>query len=273
MTVESSQRGNTVELTRGVVFHQRRGLIVELFGPPASGKTTLTIALEKTLKARGIPVLVKASRRPREIAQGPFRSFIALTAPLTRAWKILAAVGGAISASTADSLVAEMFRVFPPRDFLASVRAQRYLRNLCSCWDGALKLRSVIVFDQGFMNALCSMALYSGRVDRQVLRQGVALLPTPDVLVRVDARRDVLATRLAKRQQQQGSIERLFERRIEAALQQTEIFSWLDKLLIEQGRPFLAVSCHDNKELEEAVETIIDELFKRRELPRESAQE
>src|SRR5690606_22690705 len=147
----------------------------------------------------------------------------------------------------------------------------RYLRNLFRSWDAARKMGRVVIFDQGFVNALWSMALYSDLVDREILRKSIAFLPTPDVLVRLDPPRASLTTRLTKTMQRQRPIERLFERKIEVALQQVEIFSWLDELLIAQGRSFLHVCGQDHEGLEKAVGTIVDEVFRRRESRRELA--
>lgn len=244
-------------------------VLVELFGPAACGKTTLARAVETALGAGGVPVRLVASSRPQE--SGPTQAQLAavVTAPLSRAFKLFAALGALTS--PADPLERKFMEMLPPKGWMGQLRVRRYLRNLFRSWDAARKLRSVVIFDQGFMNALCSMALYSDLVDREVLRKSIALLPTPDVLVRVGTPRDILTTRLTKRLQRQGPIERLFERKIEVALRQVEIFSQLDELLIAQGRSFLHVCGQDHEGLEKAVGTIVDEVFRRRESRRELA--
>src|SRR5688572_6657541 len=122
MAGESNDKGDTVELDHGFGSYQPRGLIVELFGPAACGKTTLGQALEKVLKVRGVPVRLEASLRPREYSSTEAHPFIGLTAPLSRASKIFAALGTATTAVKTNPLVREMFQALPPKEWLASIR-------------------------------------------------------------------------------------------------------------------------------------------------------
>ena len=115
------------------------------------------------------------------------------------------------------------------------------------------------------MNSLCSLALFSGFVDRDNLARGLSLVPLPDLLVRIDTPREVLQTRLERRLQRQTMIERLFERDIETALRQVELSLQLDDLLAERGRYPLPVSWRDGDGLAKAVEAIVHEIMSKRE--------
>lgn len=184
-----------------------------------------------------------------------------MTAPLSRASKLFAALGASVPGAPAEPLVRQLIETLPPKGWIGPLRVRRYLRNLCRSWDAALTSQDVAIFDQGFMNSLCSLALFSGLDDRHSLARGLSLLPAPDLLIRVDTPREVLKARLEKRLRHLGSIERQFERDIETALRQFELSSCLDDLLAERGRHSLRVSWHDSDELEKVVGAIADEII------------
>jgi thymidylate kinase len=242
----------------------RSSIIIELFGPAACGKTTLARALKRALADRGVPVLLVTSSRPAEKGLKEAHGVAVMAASLSRVSKLVTALGALTSGVSAEPLVAHLMELLPPRGWTRSLRVRRYLRNLCRSWSAALTSHNVVIFDQGFMNSLCSLALFSGFVDRNNLARGLSLVPEPDLLVRLDTPREVLQTRLERRLQGQAMIERLFERDIETALRQVELSSHLDDLLAERGRHPLHVSWRDSDGLARAVEAIVDEIMSRR---------
>lgn len=254
----------TMAPTRWPAIHGQSGFIVELFGPAACGKTTLGRALERALKTKEVPVRLIASSRPRESGPRQARAAVAVTAPLSRASKLFAALGALGPGAPVEPLVRQLIETLPPKGWIGPLRVRRYLRNLCRSWDAALASQDVAIFDQGFMNSLCSLALFSGLGDRNSLALGLSLLPVPDLLIRVDTPREVLKARLEKRLRHLGAIERQFERDIETALRQVELSSCLDDLLTERGRHSLQVSWSDRDGLERAVGAIADEIISRK---------
>ena len=187
-----------------------------------------------------------------------------MTAPLSRASKLFAALGALVPGVPTEPLVRQLIETLPPKGWIGPLRVRRYLRNLCRSWDAALTSQDVVIFDQGFMNSLCSLALFSGLDDRHSLARGLSLLPVPDLLIRVDTPRETLKARLDKRLRHLGTIERNFERDIETALRQVELSSCLDDLLAERGRHSLHVSWSDRDGLERAVGVIADEIMSRK---------
>ena len=245
----------------------RSSTIIELFGPAACGKTTLARALEKALVDRGVPVLLVSSSRPAEKRpkEAQAHGVTAVAGSLSRASKLVTALGALTSRVSDEPVVTHLMGSLPPRGWTRSLRVRRYLRNLSHSWSAALTSRNVVIFDQGFMNSLCSLALFSGFVDRDNLARGLSLVPLPDLLVRIDTPREVLQTRLERRLQRQTMIERLFERDIETALRQVELSLQLDDLLAERGRYPLPVSWRDGDGLAKAVEAIVREIMSKRE--------
>jgi thymidylate kinase len=240
----------------------RTALIIELFGPAAAGKTTLARALGTALVARGIAVWVVSSARPAEQRRHERESLpqprSRLMAPLARASKIFSALG------TVDRLVRQLVAVLPPGNWIRTLRARRYLTQLCQTWDAARGSDEVVIFDQGFLTSLCSLALLSGRIDRTALAHGLTLIPQPDLLVRIDTPREVLEARLQKRLRRQGALERLFENDIDVSLHQIDLSSTLDALLTERGHHSMRVSWIDRTGLASVVDAITLEVVSRR---------
>jgi len=268
MAVGARATSQAVLPARWPVIHGQGGFIVELTGPAAAGKTTLARALEGALGARGVPARLVASLRPGERGSGHDRASSALMAPLSRATKLFGALGTLLPRDPAESLVRELMEALPPRGWIRSLRVRRYLRNLCRSWNAAQTAPYVSIFDQGFMNSLCSLALFSGLLDRNSLERGLSLVPVPDLLIRIDTPREILRVRLERRLGRQTRIERLFERDIESALRQFELSSCLDDLLADRGGPSLQVSWREEEGLATAVQAIADEIMLRRKAAR-----
>jgi thymidylate kinase len=241
-------------------------MIIELFGPPAAGKTTLARALATALEKNGFDVQLIVSPRPAE--RGPIQvettralsSYrTALTAPLSRAAKLVSAAPVLLAGARSDQLTASLMDLLPLRTLLWSVRYRRYLSLLSRSWRMAASSDRIVIFDQGFLTALCSMALLARFVDRSVIVRGLALIPRPNLLIRLDAPREELEVRLRARIARQGAIERLFEFDLQTNLQQIETTNDVAHMLQEQGGRMMHVSSLDRRLLEKAVDRIARE--------------
>ena len=238
-------------------------MIIELLGPPAAGKTTLAHALATALEKNGFDVQLIASSRPAEgrsvqVERNRVLSWCrtALAAPLSRAAKLVSAPA-LLAGARSDELTASLMDLMPPRTLLWSVRYRRFLSLLSRSWKMASTSDRIVIFDQGFLTALCSMALLAPSVDRSVIVRGLALIPRPNLLVRLDAPRETLEARLRARLGRQSAVERWLEFDLETNLQQIETTNEVAHLFREHGGRMMHVSSLDRRLLEKAVDRIV----------------
>lgn len=245
----------------------RHAAVIELFGPAAAGKTTLARALEAAFRARGVGVRIISSARPAEQVS-PRTGRLArlatqMTAPTTRASKLLGALGAAMQRTPLDPCIDKLMALLPSGGRIRSLRLRRYLVELCRSWGSARDSGDVVIVEQGFVNVISSLGLFAGSIDRRAMARALALVPEPDLLVRMIAPRELLAARLQERLRRQTALERLFENDIEDCLRQVEIAAALDALLTESGRPPMRLSSLDPAGLGIAVDAITREIERR----------
>lgn len=259
---------NAIRPAQCSVTPEPTALIIELFGPAAVGKTTLARALGVKLAAQGIPVRVISSARPAEQiyprTEKRTRLAFPLTAPLARASKLFGALAAAMPRAPVDARIGQLMEILPPGSWIRSLRLRRYLVDLCRSWSAALDSDDVVIVEPGFVNVLSSLALFARSIDRRALARGLALIPEPDLLVRLVAPCEVLRKRLQERLHRQSALERLFENDVERCLRQVELAATLDSLLTESGRNLLRLSCLDDAGLTTAIDAITREIETRR---------
>jgi hypothetical protein len=231
-------------------------MIVEIFGPPAVGKTRLAHALAAGLRERGLGVELALSYRPSEVARSggtrrARRLDVADTARrLSRpAIETLAGARRLFGDSPEARLARAMLELMPPTSAMWSVRLRQYIWRLGSAWNAARASSGIVIFDQGFVQAVCSLGLLGSPAHANRLPLALNLAPRADFLIRVDASRDVLRARLLKRASRQGVLERLLELDLDTNLRSISIIEDLQQLLEERGAPVASVASADEASL------------------------
>jgi thymidylate kinase len=114
----------------------------------------------------------------------------------------------------------------------------------------------IVVFDQAFVQAVCSLALFCGVADEALISYALDFVPKPDLLVRLDAPIEVLEERLRDRHHLGGKIERLLEQDMEISLNSRNVVDLLHELLSRSGWSVVSMTSLDQGSLETAVEQI-----------------
>lgn len=237
-------------------------MIVEFFGPPGVGKTTFASALTTSLRERGCTVESIVSYRPEEHSSAPGSSAHdparrQTMAAVRRILRPLVETLAVVQRSPADAhevgTPAGLIRLLPPRSLLWSVRLHQYLLRLFRSWDQAASANHVVLFDQAFVQALCSLALLGRAPDRAQIAVALDAVPRPDLLVRLGAAHDVLEARLRARQQRQSRMEQLLELDLQTNLGFIGIVESLHGLLRDRGQPVTYVDSTDQDTLRQGV--------------------
>lgn len=235
-------------------------MIIELFGAPASGKSTLAIALVIALRKKGFKVQLNASARSTERAANNDDMITDSANPQSPAAKLVNIIQLLIMPDHTDEVAVNLLRTLPPISWASKARLRRYLSYLQRTWKAARAHDGITIFDQGYLTALCSLAVRAKIFDARNLSQSLALLPRPDLLIFMDTPRDVLQVRRTQRLARQNPLERIFEQSCEANQKQLEMVSIVADMAQTRHWPFIHINCVEQIALESAVAKIVQGL-------------
>jgi thymidylate kinase len=244
-------------------------MIIELFGPPGAGKTTFARALTDRLQERGHLTELRLSYRPIEslralnpcgAATGRNAEIHRLRRPLL---EMLEIARHPIINSRDVKLAVHLVKLLPPTNIFASIRNSQYLSRLSHSWYEKSGAASIVLFDQGFVQAVCSLALRSGVANDTPIANALDYAPKSDLLIRLDAPLEILKARLQDRRRLQSTVEQLFELDLKTSLDSIQIIDRLHARLLQGGRYVLTASSLDQHSLGESLNMIEKEIARK----------
>jgi thymidylate kinase len=199
----------------------RTSVIVELFGPPGAGKTTFSHALAARLRDAGRTVDVHLSARPGEEIPTlmPRADAIAkrsVADPLRRLMRPLLELIAAITTDVKarDPSTETLVSKLPRGHRVAALRMRQYLIRLSAAWREALQSERIVIFDQGYVQAISSILLTNQRMPDEDVTTMLSVVPQSDLAIRVEAPIEEIESRLKRREEAIGWLGRLFESKL-----------------------------------------------------------
>ncbi len=240
-------------------------MIIELFGHPGTGKTTFARALSASLRDQGHVVRLFLSYRPAEpppvdpSAGDAIRPQAAAIARrlIRPAVEMLALARHPVANSHDIRKAATLIRILPPRNMFWSMRMSQYIVRLSHAWRQASQADHIVLFDQAFVQVVCSLISFHGLdLDEALIAQALDCAPKSDVLIRLDAPDATLKARLRDRICCQSRIERLLELHQDTNLESMHIVDHVHELLRKRGQPVIRAASLDQRSLRCSVQWV-----------------
>jgi O-antigen/teichoic acid export membrane protein/thymidylate kinase len=232
-------------------------MIIELFGPPGSGKRTFAQALARQLRREGYPARVVLSYQPRErgtsVDLGIFVSIFRIVSAIFSTVRILLSARGRIKDL---SISLSMIRMIPPKKRIWRARLWQQILKLSRRWDQARQSKDVIIFDQGYVQAIGSLAMFNGAADKVVLAKALSLAPVADFTLRVVVPRATAEARLRQRTSHEAPAERIFEADFDTNTSAFGVFQSINDILVGSGRKTIPVETLNDESSLEAVQRV-----------------
>ena len=176
------------------------------------------------------------------------------------AFELAASAGKILSRSQGDGLAAHLLELLPARNMIWSFRLRQYIARLERSWNRAKALPGVVIFDQGFVQAISSLVLLGRAPSEALAARALDAAPRADLLVRLDAPRDVLQARLSDRTRSQGRLEQMLEMDIPTNLRSIDIIDDLQNMLACNGQPIAVARCIDHASLAVSLSAVVAQI-------------
>ncbi|MBL8568668.1 MAG: polysaccharide biosynthesis C-terminal domain-containing protein [Phreatobacter sp.] len=233
-------------------------MIIELFGPPGSGKTTLALALGQRLERQGHATSVILSYRQgepeRSSDSGGSRSALGRAG---RAFlRTLATVFRPRKHRQELHLANSLIWLLPPKSPVWMLRLWQYILRLSRCWKRNAQSSRVVIFDQAYLQAVCSLAAFTRAANDAALAGALEAAPQADLVVRLDAPCELLERRLRDRSEHLPRMEQFFDAGLSTSMATGPIADRIQGLLEQRGGSIIEVRSLDSVSLGAALDRI-----------------
>lgn len=237
-------------------------MIIEIFGPPGAGKTTFSRALAQRLRQRGYMVdLVLLPRLKSDfLSRGGFLP--TLLRGIHSIFVTIAILSRPISNAPGLRLARELLRLMPPESPAWWIRVSQYIVRFSCEWNDRHKLDHITLFDQGFVQAVCTLALFS-RADQKTIAQAISMRRRPDLLIRFDAPKELLEQRLLQRSSQKTLLEKWLDPDVRTFLKMKAVTDCVGSLLETEDGRMISVNSLDPNLMRGALDLVEEEISTR----------
>ncbi|TIO47177.1 MAG: exopolysaccharide biosynthesis protein [Mesorhizobium sp.] len=226
-------------------------MIIELFGPAGSGKTTFANALAKHLRDHGYVAKVTLCYLPRDRGGGWDRfGIFAVISRISSA--IFITVLALLSSFWRNSHIAsanKLVRTIPPKSLIRRILIWQYIVRLSRCWTQAQGSTNIIIFDQGFVQAVGSLAMFNGSADDRLIVRALESTPRADLVVGMAVPRDVVEARLQIRMMHEPPAERFLEVDVAGNMRFFDVFEKIGNVLRSAQRSNVSVGAVDEQSI------------------------
>lgn len=220
-------------------------MIIETFGPPGAGKTTFSRALAQRLRDRGYKVdhvFALPHLGSNLLNSGGFVS--ALLRVAYAVFLTVAVLCRPFANARGLRLARDLLRLMPPKNPIWWIRLSQYIMRFSCVWQDSHKPDHIVLFDEGFVQAVCTLALFS-RADENAIAHAIGMRTQPDLLIRFDAPKELLEQRLHERTHAKPFAEKWFEPDVPTFLRAKPITDYVGSLLAAEDERMICIHSLD----------------------------
>ncbi|WP_441231207.1 oligosaccharide flippase family protein [Tardiphaga sp. 215_C5_N2_1] len=235
-------------------------MIIETFGPPGAGKTTFSQALAQRLRDRGYEVDLVLTLPHLSNHLLNFGGFLPALQRVTLAiFATIAILCRPIANARGLRLAKDLLRLMPPNNPVWWIRLSQYVVRFSCVWRDSHKSDRIVLFDQGFVQIVCTLALFS-RADEKTIARAIGMRTQSDLLIRFDAPKELLEKRLHERVHQKTYMEKWFEPDVATFLKAKPITDYVGSLLAAEHQRLICINSLDPGLMSRALDRIEEEV-------------